>query len=415
MNAHAPRGGVAARLSRGLFVTALCVAGFALVWLGRTTSSLEFDPIQIEGPIVYVPDDQGGRIYEITSQWRRKVRTGRFVSPRPYASEQSLDLWAFRASDLTPVWRRRISEGPIPVMESPGLLGAHATSLWLFLGGRLRAVKLETGETLIDTAGIEGVNPELKGLMSGVKEQYAFDASGLVVTAADGRPWRLDPATFGATPIEAAAAASETAHPPAQFIAFTDPSFISRGIDRPGQWCGLLTPEEAAAFEARNSIQSIAAPAARRLWKTASTEIEEFFHKRLDYFQPAPLPSSPEFFSTGLLCHNHYDAADHVIWGDAPESVFVVHRKPPDPLLRLARVSASDGAVLWDSELPLTRFQSVVSARSSLVIFGIEEAGSPDVARERLISVDLASGALGVHRHESIESHIDAAPLDDEP
>ena len=75
--------------------------------------------------------------------------------------------------------------------------------------------------------------------------------------------------------------------------------------------------------------------------------------------------------------------------------------------------------MVWEAPLPLTMVQSVKRMEKTIVIFGKEYIeGDPEISDtlrdspQRLVAVDLATGAVHMHSHSALETHLEAVKVD---
>jgi hypothetical protein len=184
---------------------------------------------------------------------------------------------------------------------------------------------------------------------------------------------------------------------------------------------GLLTDEEAKVFDENNTPPSFPPETRRRIWGARVGVTKGEFSETRDYMEFRSLPESPEFLDSGLL--REYTTAQQLpaLWVTDPPSVFVLHRERLGQAgkLRLARVSGPLGKVEWEAALPLTNVQSVKKMEKHIVIFGHEYIeGDPDISEalrdspQRLVSIELATGAVHFHTHSVSETHPEAVKVD---
>jgi hypothetical protein len=391
----------------------------ALFYLGMYNSGLT--DARILGSTVYVPDADAGTVYLLTGQWKTTFTTGRYVSNRVYTTDLLVDLWAIRAKDAKPLWRRRVQKENRGAMDARRVLGVDGDTVWLYLSGHLVAASRKTGDIVAAKGQVESLNPELKGVMPIEEQFYDFDSHGLRVTAADGRKWRIAGDTFEARPDEVYAEAG-TAIPPAHFVAAYLSVFQAQSLEIPGWWLGLLTDEEATQFQERQWADGMESSERRRLWRAKETVEVTDFGTRTKYADYQVLPASPEFLAGGLFKEAIEGVNTEPMWFRDPDSVLVLHRERLDDTgtLRLTRVAGPEGSVVWDAALPLTLVQTATRGDDKLILFGIQYFGEKpgehlDPNRdglERLVIVDVATGAVHTHDHGDIEHHIEAVPAD---
>jgi hypothetical protein len=277
------------------------------------------------------------------------------------------------------------------------------------------------------------------------------DRDGLRLTAADARAYRLDPASFaarlaadsGASAVTTSAGAPLPAVSPAYYTPNSTQFFQQRGLVWPGRWLGVLSDSEATrlvretapggADERRRPAAAMigvgeppstgqGAPVRYRLWSARISQVSaappgwpadfpDNWGTRKRYADVAPLPESPEFLQAGLLGPG--SVSQPVVLRD-PDGVLVLHRDRlgEEGKLRLTRIAGPGGRPVWLAALPLSVLQSVMPGERSVVLLGIEYAEPPPGAssaeprgardpfhdaHERLVSVDLATGTVGVY------------------
>jgi hypothetical protein len=356
----------------------------------------------------------GERVYLLTGQWRTRIA---LMDEGPLPTELFVDLWAFDAVTAKPQWRRRVQAERNGAMAGRSILGAQGNTLWLLLPRGLLAVSLSDGTTEADGDRIESQNPQLKGLLPKDSRYFQFDALGLKITAADGREWRLDPATFQARKVETDTfqARQDISHA-AYFTPNHTSSFQKRGLHMPGHWLGLLTDQEMEKFHPETANEGVSGEVRRRLWHAKTGEAKNFFGKYTTYSEFKPLGG--EFLMPGLLTIRDSGGEQRVLWIRDPDSVFLLHRDRlgEEGRWRLARVAGPEGRLLWDVGLPLSVLQSAMQSEKTVVLYGVEyrprrndQPRDPmHDAREKLIAIDLATGKLGAYDQSDVAQHIKA-------
>jgi len=410
-----PKGsGIAGKLAVGTLV--LLIVGAALIfgWMSMNQSVTD---LGLLGKPLHVPGPGGGKVYYLTGQWRTLFSTfGRHVRTTTTTTDLYVDLWAIRAEDAKPLWRRRLSAERNGAMRDRAILGAQGDALWLLIKGQPTAVSLETGDPLLKLGQIEERNPALRGLVPTEERFYEFDTHGLRFVALDGRAWRVSK-DFIATVEAVKPEGTGEARIPGYFAPYATHMFQVRSLDIPGAWLGLLTDEDAKQLEEYSSIGGLNRELRYRLWHAKVDTAARAAGERTNYEALVPLPDSPEFLGGGLLTEYLYGPQTNTIWLREPDSVLVLHREKLGHLgkLRLTRVAGPEGTIVWDVTLPMTILQSVMRDEKSVVLFGKENfpdppgAGPSDPTRdapERLLAVDFATGAVHMHDHTSTETHL---------
>lgn len=380
------------------------IVGFVLylasgVGAAASLADMQGSPVRVAGP-------GGDRVYMMTSQWRT------FTAARGRGSRSNLliDVWAFNADDARPVWKQRLVDQRSGVNMGRELLGAQGGVLWLLDGQRLVGLRLADGAVQFDSTSLEAANPQLKGLIPVEARYYKFDRGGLSFTAADGRAWRLT--GDGAKAAPAGAEPKDTAPgvtAPVRIAGGNGTSaFYSRGAALLGaRWLGLLHEDEIDMFRKAGSLGGLDPQRYPRmkLWSARIVQEKTFFGPRPKYVDFAPLPEAPEFLQPALLAAN--ENRNVPIFARNPDSVFVLHRDRlgDQGKLQLSRVSGPAGKVVWTIDLPVYALEAVMPGERSVVLIGPKAETplwrSPNDTRpdavDQLISVDLATGRMGVY------------------
>lgn len=398
------------------FVFFVLPALFAAMW---HNSESGYTPLQLESPPVYARIDAGERMYLLTSH-RTYFRPAMQPKSKLFRSNPRVELWAIDPANAATIWRKRLEEEKPPTIASGALLGVHGDTVWLLSSGELIALGAESGTLKATRVDFESINPQLAGMIPDETRYFTFDKNGLQITATDARNWRLDPDTFKAHLDVAESTTPAAAFPPVFYSTVITWSHLVRGIDTPGEWMGLLTPEEAVTFEKNNALGGLTSDTRRGLWAGRSHPPGDSFGALPDYFDLNPVPGAPDFLDGGLLRERGTLEGLPPIHLADPDSVLVLHRERlgETAALRLARVTRPDGRTVWETALPLTRVYSVVRAETAVLLFGIEyrqdDPGVRDPARDspqRLVAVEFASGAAHVHSHTGFDSYPEAEPV----
>jgi hypothetical protein len=403
------------RLILGILAVPAVIA--AVVWFFMASGGLVPSPASVQGPPVRAAvAGAGDRVFLMTSQWRT-YRTGRSSTGTSY-TRLFVDVWGFDARTAKPVWRRRLVDDRRGVNMGREILGVQAGVLWLFDGKQLLGLSPSDGAVVADAASLEAANPALKGVTPTELRYIRFDPQGLSFTAADGRDWRLTgqgPATRPDGPrlsLDAQRAAPGAGVAPRARIAGGNGTwaFYTRGIGVNGtMWLGLLAEPEVSGFRDQGAIGGVDPERypRTRLWTARIGRKETFFGPRPTFADFKPLPESPEFLTAGLLqdgrcCH------ETPILLFKPDSVLVLHRDRlgEGSRLRLTRVTGPRGKPAWTVDLPAEALEAVMPGEGALVLLGRRDepplfpsrrsSKRPDSV-DQLISVDLATGALGVY------------------
>lgn len=417
MNWRDSRGGAAKRILVGMALASLLPLSIYLSFLLFRTSG--YTPLGVFGAPVLAKVGDAERVFLLTGQWRQYT-TGR-GSSRRIITDLYVDLWAVDAKTTLPIWRKRLETERGGGMMDRDILGVDGDTVWLVLHGRLVALSAKDGSVRAAVGRVEAENPELQGKMPTEARYFSFDYRGLAIKSTDARDWRVDPGTFKVRAPDPSAPVVEGPRPPAFIVPDGTRLHQVRGLDVPGFWLGLLTDEEAKTFEENNTIGGLAPETRHKLYGGKATEDTNFFGGYLDYSELKPLPKAPDFLEGGLL--REYSTATQLpaLWMREPDSVFVLHREKLGEAgkLRLTRVAGPEGNVVWDAALPLTIVQSVMKAESNVILFGKEFIeGDPEItdtirdSPQRLVSVDLTTGATSQFSYAALETHPPAEPVD---
>lgn len=417
MNWRDSRGGVAKRILIGMTLAAALPLSIFLVSLLFRTSG--YTPLGVFGAPVLSKVGDEERVFLLTGQWHQ-YSMGRGSSRRIY-TDLYVDLWALDAKTTLPIWRKRLERERSGGMMDRDILGVDGDTVWLVLHDQLVGLSARDGSVRAPVGRVEAENPELQGKMPTQARYFSFDYRGLAIKTSDARDWRVDGETFKVRAPDPDAPLVEGPRPPAFITPGGTSLFQVRGIDVPGFWLGLLTDDEAKAFEENNTIGGLAPETRHKLYGGKATKDTNFFGEYLDYSELKPLPQAPDFLEGGLL--REYSTATQLpaLWMREPDSVFVLHREKLGEAgkLRLTRISGPEGQVVWDAALPLTIIQSVMKAESNIILFGKEFIeGDPEItdtirdSPQRLVSVDLATGAVSHFSYAALETHPPAEPVD---
>lgn len=371
----------------------------------------------------------------LTGVWQRiKVREFRWsLYKRGVKTYLHVDLWSIDADTLKPRWRRRLASIENGARQGKALLGADGQTVWLYMDGPL-AISARDGRVLADSKGLEARNPQLSSLLLDEQRHYGMDATGLWLTSADARRWRVD-ADLKATPLVPPERVRESVTLPALTGPGTAIQYIQlRGMHIGERWLGVLSTEEAAQLEAiqregEKSPMGRATLAAHltsmtrrgglpahanvrnRLWQARLEKVSAApanwpaelpsWGTRDTYTDLAPLPEGPEFLNGGLLVRDM--KAETPLFLTKPDSVLVLHqqRLGDDGQLALARVAGPHGRVVWNQALPLTQIYGVMPGERSLVLYGgwFQPKGARYESRDHdavthLVAFDLATGRM---------------------
>ncbi len=402
----------------------MCIAALlplSIYLIAKRFEVTSYAPFGLFGAPVFAKTAEGDRAYLLTGQWRRIRPPGRYTTGYDYV-EFYVDMWAVDAATAKPVWRKRLETERGGGMIDREFLGVDGNAVWLLLHGKLVALSASDGSVIAPVGTVESLNPELKGLMPTDSRYIVFDSRGLCITAADARLWRVDPATFKvAEVVSVPQPPKEGTYPPEFITPGGNGLHLVRGLEMTNSWLGLLTEEEAKVLETSNRTTALTPEVRRRVWGAKAHTPDETIPMYRNYTELKPLPETPEFLDAGLL--REYSQAQQLpaLWVTDPASVFVLHRERLGEAgkLRLARVSGPVGKVEWEAALPLTNVQSVKKMEKHILIFGHEYLeGDPDISDalrdspQRLVSVEIATGAVHVHTHSVSDTHPEAVKID---
>lgn len=405
---------------KALFIIPLMLLPLWVYLIASLFNETGYSPFGLMGAPVFAKVGEGDRTYLLTGQWRL-IRSPDGSAGYDY-NEFYVDMWAVDSTTAKTVWRKRLETERGGGMIDRDLLGVEGNAVWLLLHGKLVALSAADGSVIAPVGRVEEANPELKGLMPVDERYFVFDARGLCITAADARQWRVDPDTFKVTAVESVPKPpKEGAFPPEFISPGISGLHLVRGLDMTDAWLGLLTEAEAKTFEESDRAPDLTQETRRRLWGARAVDAKGEMGKLRDYSDLKLLPEAPEFLDGGLL--REYSKAGQLpaLWATDPASVFVLHRERLGQAgkLRLARVSGPAGKVVWEATLPLTVVQSVKKIDTCIMLFGNEYIeGDPDISDAlrdspaRLLSVDLATGAVHVHSFSASAEHLEAVEVE---
>lgn len=417
---------MSSRQHGGAPVRVVVLLGFGILALVGIVALLQyysessFTPLEMQCPPVFARSESGDTLYMITGQWPTYRSAGRSRSV-VLRARHLVDLWAINAADARPLWRKRLHTARDGGVHDRSLLGVHHDTLWLSFQDELVALSAADGSVKATPEQLEALNPELRGRIPIDPRYFTFDARGLHVTTKDARTWILDPDTLKATADTAKSAAPDGAAAPVAFFFAGTWNYLSRGIDSPGHWVGLLTDEEAITFEKDNGLGGLTSDVRRRLWNARSHPPGDAYGARPDYFDLSPLAGGVEYLDGGLLGEHDVMNPPPAFRLSAPDSVLVLHREHlgESGKLRLARVTTDGGSTVWEAALPLTVVQSVMRSEETVIILGVEHAEHDPAIRgfvrnppERLVAVNLENGSTHVHSHTVFDAHPVAVILD---
>jgi len=415
------------------------IGGAALLWkLGRWESRLFLTPPDILGGPVRVKDENGDRLYYLTSQWEKRISS---VGGSRYSSSSQrttswlfIDLWAVDAATAQPVFRKRIKKDKVNGDEAA--MGVEQGVMWARLP-EIAGIRLADGAIVVDSAKIEARNPSLKGLMPkppGVgmfltesMQPLKFEPdAGMIVRLDDARRVRIDPLTLEATPYvpvsdEKKREAAANKDGVEKAAARTKIESLSNGMEwramvrgvamqRPDgdqDWLGLIADSELEEATSRRTIANqvnFTEPMRHRLYRARLKKIDEFLGPRWQFLDPAPLPESPEFLMGGLLTQDSPTwEQQSALWRKNPDSVFVLSRTRlgEEGRMQVTRIAGPAGRTVWSKELPLSAVSAWIPGERYALMLGsdpsaqhspmAEEGENPSM---QIISIDLETGEL---------------------
>lgn len=313
-------------------------------------------------------------------------------------------LVAHDARSGAPRWERQLARIDWhAIQDQTRLLGADGDRVWVFAAG-IAAVAAASGVPVADGAALAAANPPLRGVVPSEGRWFEIDAArgGLVVTAADGRVWRIDAATLAATPTT-----KESRHTiggdylrglqrwnagPAVGHAPHDYTLEGDLLER--QWVGLLAAEDAPRIGpllSQPQRPGTDPPRRRCLWYADAFVEDRLGGRTWSVRNLGPVEGSDEFLQGGLLRDG---GRLGVLRVEAPDGFLVLHtdRLGDGGRYLLSRIDAR-GRTLWTAALPLRWINDLLPLRETLVMLGPDRA-SPHQgdAHETLVSLDLDTG-----------------------
>ena len=373
-------------------------------------------PPGLLGSVLRIDDGNRGQVVALTQRLEYNIiprRLGYYRGPTEY----HIELVGIDAATMQRNWTRRLLTHSDDPLQDVTILGAEGGVVWLFVD-QLLAVAAATGEPMLDLAGLESRNKELRGLMPTERQYYRFE-DGLVVTTVDGRKHRITAPDFqaraedGRKP-QGAAASDPGVRKPAYYAPNSTHGFQEREIHFGQRWFGLLA-SEAEAEPLRSAplragydwISGIGGPPQRyRIW-AGEAELVPATPSRPDQsgtyvriLDVQPLQGAPDFLNGGFLMD---DGRRSPVRVSDPDSFIILHsdRLDEGARLRLTRLDFT-GRVLWIAALPLSVLQSVLPGPETLALRGVQfQPADPNRRRDPLhtaisllVSVDLRSGAV---------------------
>jgi hypothetical protein len=333
------------------------------------------------------------RVYMMTGQWK-VLRDG-----ESRLDELLIDFWAVDAKTAQPVYRKRLESVRRGSMHGRGILGVHGDTVWAVFAGGLHALRASTGELLAGPDEIEGRTTELTAMLPRESSYYLMTPLGLKLRAADGRQWYLDPVTYKGT---LSGVSSLASFAPTHITASSRQAFMERGWALEKEWIGVLGEGEPETLEKYGSIRGIDTTTRRKVYSAAVEREGDFPLQRLHFTQFRSL--TDELLGPGLLAENRPSGPGAYVWRDDPRSVFVLHWSRIDQAGELGLMRVGPKGVIWNVALGLNRLRGVMNGEGALVLYGAKyRPATPGLvedpensAREKLVSVDWATGTLSV-------------------
>jgi hypothetical protein len=284
------------------------------------------------------------------------------------------------------------------------ILGQDGDVVWLYLHDQAVAVSSRDASIVVDRAGLERRNPDLKGLIPSELRFYAYD-EGLVMIAADARRFRVRPPDYVARPYTAA---SEEAF---QSISYrsttwhgsyqTDDFLVRQGMLW-GRWIGIYSQMEAADagndsyghhLKDGSRIRNEGPLARRGLWSARIGKASRFREPPYDrLFDLERFPGTREFLRGGFLVSA---GTRHPLQLEDPDGALVVHQTRVDAAGRLALTRLDRGFhELWNTVLPFTELKNRWEWPDRLLMLGTAELVQGGITEwhDFVVAVNLGDG-----------------------
>lgn len=302
----------------------LVMAAGGGVFLAQGVS--EYTAPRMAGPmLVTARNDTAAVIFLTTHQETRSTRWRMLLGGEADVPLLHWDVWSFDGRDLRQRWVTRLASVRRGRHDPDrGVLGAEGGAVWV-LADRLYLISQNGGRIMGDAAMIEARNREMRSRFPNSRRELEFD-SGLVVTAASGAKFRVDPRGLNARPIANAARATDSITP-ARLLE-GDSGAKLRGVAEERSWVGLARAGEMGQRDAvPPGERDFPAGARNRLVSG------ELYEGRDAAGQPARLlrtglaavPQSPEFLRGGLLALEIGPGQPRPITMSGPTRVLVLH------------------------------------------------------------------------------------------
>lgn len=319
----------------------------------------------------------------------------------------SIELAGNDVATVEPRWWRPIATTyERDAAQRARIITVDGNRVWV-LADQLYGVDATTGEVAVDAARLEAAAPVLRGLIPTEAKYFArAPVSGaLIVTAADGRVWRIDAMTSAATqpvdeltPSDVGDYLKRMAEWSSQLALGTGPDDFKVNGDVFGdRWVGMIADDEVQAVTGQWSVprRSSSTPRRRRLWRARVAFGDSIVVGRTaEISDPTPVDGSAEFLTGGLLRHG--DRPTPVQTRD-PDGFLVLYtdRLGEDGRYLLARIDAT-GRPRWTSALPLKRIQDVWATDHALLLVGPERRQDDRRGAAVLVGLELATGRCGI-------------------
>ncbi len=392
-------------------------AGLAGASLIASCNHSSFRPPEREGPPALVQHEKQPRLWLLLKQEEQRSRhlgggtrsVGKWVTEIYY----HFDLQAHDPANAARLWKKPL----LTVKDDAGgrvaqarLLGQEGDLVWIFLNDGPVAISSKDGSTLADRATIVQRNPSLRDLIPKDLDFYAYD-SGLVLTAADARRFRIRSADYSAEPY---APPNDDYFRQVQFMStrwnggYHTRDFLVRQMQLNGRWTGFFNEKEAADAGDDGFGDKIAtgepgsnpdrvyyetSHARRTFWSARIGKTKEFSegtHDRL--FDVTRIPGAPEYLEAGLLIHQGTKVPLRL---QEPAGFLVLHRTRIDEEGRLALTRLDDNfKPQWTATLPFHDLRNRYETAGSLLLYGIVQQTVRGVTgtTEHLVALNLADG-----------------------
>ena len=405
---------------------AVPVMAVLLLLTGCTNS--HFDPPQVAGRPALVDDAGKPRLWVLTKQEEQKQvsvggssrRSGGFRSDTFF----HFDLQALDPETARPLWKQRLltlgddeAQGTRPsrVIGSNtegNLLGQEGQVVWLVLDNEPWAISAADGRTLINGAGLEERNPELKGLLPSESKFYGFDR-GLVLMTADARPFvirgpELKAVPYVPTPVPVAPPELKS-NGSERIVPLRLPGDVQvRLAELDGRRIGIYSPAEArdAASDPFGdrlrypyTILREGAQVRRSFWN-ANTVSTTRFDETYDHFTDfTAIDGAPSFLNGRFLT---VPGTDDALLLEEPAGIAVLHDTRIDSEGRLA-VTRLDASLkkMWTTELPISETNISPSVSywllpGRLLVMGAQQTVEDGVTswETHVVTLTLADGAI---------------------